>query len=348
MKYPPRGKNNDIRGDVKVDMTKNKKGATAAFVVAGFWILLIAAVVYGGYTAYENGWVKFDGAQMNTGSIAGAPDSGVCTQALSASQTPSIQTYDADTNAAITPTVTLYIDPAKGQLNPSTTVTSPGHGYVALATKASYTSALIPFKTACNEATPMIPGTQKALDTSVSGTFYNVGGRTANTAAANQTLTASSPVTISLELTPSAVKKHIANGPNTQFAIFMNDTTATNWDTSGFAANLYGGINGWSGSCQQYTGVMPSQVGGVVVYGWICNGDFDGKSMGPYGISLTIKPSASYSASNKNIGFAIIPVDYYKVQTTGALGPANSVAVGPVYDNSTAIATPQGFTFKAY
>ena len=299
-----------------------------------------------------------------TNTAATTATAGSCTVPLSGTQSLNIASYDADKPGTQVTGIgtTVFLNSATGALNPSGNTTQPGSAYSLLVTKGGYTRTYVDtFTTSCTTTSPTIGTYQENLDTAPTVTAYNIGGRTANanSAAGFQALVATSPSTLGVEFTPSALYKHIAGGvpvsasPQSDvgyFAVFMNDSNTTRWDTSGFNLGLNGAPAGsnWASQCvpynnpgsnapKGYVGAAPTWIKGVLVYGWLCHGDFSGQSTGLYHMDLTIKPSSQYGAgvaTNSSFGLYVVPVEYFTHTITGALSTGASDNLGAAIDNS--------------
>jgi hypothetical protein len=324
-------------------------------------IMLVTMTGLGSYLGYKSVVAPSQQQTPPPANTVAAAGASACTAPLAGTQSLNIASYDADKPGTqitgISTTVFLGAGPA---LNPSGNTTQPGNSYSVLVTKGGYARTYTTgFTTSCNTLSPALGMYQETLDTAPTVTVYNVGGRTANAnvLASLQTLTASSPSTLRVEFTPSALYKHIAGGvPITSspqadsgyFAVFMNASNTTAWDTSGFNLGLNGAPAGsqWSGQCvpytsaagagtpAQYMAAAPTWIKGTLVYGWVCHGDFSGQSTGIFGMDLTVKPSATYGGGNNSIGLYVVPVEYFQHTVTGALQQGASDNLGNAIDNS--------------
>jgi hypothetical protein len=297
-------------------------------------IALIVVIVAGGLWIWNSGFTD-TGTPLQIAAANNGNPSGVACTGLSVAQTPAFQSFDSNTNAALTPSTALYIDPVTGLLNPSTTNTVYGKSYSVLMNKTGYASALVAFSTSCNDPTPMITGKQKALDTSLTFAVYNSDYRTANSVAANQTISAGSQATVEIDLTPSALRKHISGATN-EFDVFVNSSLAlTQFDTSKF--NL--GSEGWA-KCSPYSAkpgynaATPSALTGTYVTAFRCTGDISGDNTNIHKLFLTVGTSATYTGGGMlTVGLA--PVDFYQNTLT------NAVEQGSVKNTGAAIHTLQ-------
>ena len=303
-------------------------------------------VVVGALWYFGTGWIGAgSGKTLDVSGSGNTPTAGTtqqvagaCTAPLSTAQVVTFAGYDADKpSTAVTGISTVvFSDPASGKILPGNP-TVPGSTYAVLASKSGSLKAFKPsVTTSCTEAAPQVPVYLETYDSAPTVTVYNVGGRTANAVTtSNQTLTAGSPVTLQIEVQPSALYKHVAGGvPEGQtgkFAVFFNYTNSSDWDPSGFAMSTYGAWG--SSACEAYSGTNPTYTG-VVVKGFICTGDFTGKDSAIYGLYATVKPSSIYGNGPKaQLTTTIVPVDYYQNTISGVL------STGPVKDDGSAIQT---------
>jgi hypothetical protein len=313
----------------------DKKGAASTAVIV--LLSIITVVVIAGVLDLT-GVISVGGkaTTLSAATVQGAPAATGCANPLSTTQSLSVGATDADKSGTSVSSVSylIYTNPTNGMLNPGNGTTIPGTGYTMLAYKSGELAARADFTTPCNSPTVPVAPAMETLDSSVTMTVYNQGARTTNAASANMTFSAASPYTFRLELLPSALYKHIAGGAQNRFALFINATNQSDWDVSGFSANLVS----WGGSCTHFTGPNPTNFSGAVIYGFACNGDFTGKDRGTYPIDVTIKPSASYTAKTAGAGtftVQLVPFDYFADTVSNALSD------GPVKDNGATFQTAQ-------
>lgn len=267
-----------------------------------------------------------------TGSFTPPPPSGSCT--LLNGQTLSIGYFDADKPTTAQTATVKYVYEADGKtLHVGNTSTNPLTAYQVYATGSNVCADLETKNTVCS-ATDSISLSGKSVDTSVGITNYNTNGITANSVLNNLTIGTGASATLHAKLTQSANYKHLSCKTN-QFAVFLNITNATDFDSTQMSASFDGQ------PCTQYTGVRPSSLaaGGFFV-GYVCNGDFAAVDGSTHDLAVKIQAASGINPCDQGATLSLLPMDYYQNTISGALSqPA------PVKNDGSAIQTVQSSTF---
>lgn len=314
--------------------------------------VMVLAIAGAGYVVYNSSQKQYSvqpvviNQPANSGaSLNSQGNSGSCTVALPAGQTPAYTVTDADLNTGLSPTTTLYTNAASGTIYTNAN-TVPGTAYSVLFNQTGYLSDLETFTTPCNTVTPTVFGKMKKLDTSVTTKVFNSDLRTANSISANQSIGQGGSATIEFDVTPSGQSRHIGGGGNGQtptFAVFFNATNTTNWDMTKWNvaedAGTWSANGGFAGSCQSYNGPAPASLGGVYVAGSQCTGDFSGNDTQLRKLYVTIGGSSLYGGTQGTL--CIVPYDIYKNSVANKYGAANTPLVGAVRNDGTQLDAPQ-------
>lgn len=267
------------------------------------------------------GYIKVPGAVG--GAVQGAPQTGGSSCVLSSAQTTSFALYDADKPGSQFQTVWNYMygNTATGALYAGNGSTQPGGSYTIYANgTATNFAALVPFTPGCVVTNP-VSGTAKTYDQSITFQVWQQDGNqngegSSSTSRTNASITAGSTYNFEWRGVPSALYKHLA-GPTGKYAVWINTTNVTSWDTSGFSIR---GIDG--SACVPSSAPTPadSRVAGYVIYRAICSGDFSGVDGNTYKVAqITVKAASGTASGAAYLGFWVAPVDYYRNSVSGAV-----------------------------
>ena len=267
------------------------------------------------------------------GSVAAQdqPLPSVCTDPLSSAQTLQFGSYNYDKpGTAVSTSEYVYTNPESGTLNPGNFTTQPGRTYTVYTVVSSYFAGKTKITTGCNEVSPSVVVLTKAVDTSITDAVINSDGLTANTAAANQSLVAASTASFKVRLTPSALYKHLSGAEN-KFSVYFNATSAQNFSSDGFNLVSFDGS-----TCARTQKAYPNDLGGQVVVGFDCTGDFSGTDVNYRELLMTIKGSSVLAASSPMVSsISYVGWDYFQNTISGALES------GPTKNDGSAIQTLQ-------
>lgn len=304
----------------------------------GLTIVLILALLLGGVGIWA-GWLTMpnfsmssasasNGATIISGTGTGTNTQNVCP--FPVSQTLYTNKANADQHqTAVTTTDYIFSDPDKGIQVSNLTMQNGKYTVMSNAT-SGYFAAKSTIATGC-DANPTLQQYLKAADTSITMTTYNVGGRTANTAAANQSVGLGGSASMSVELTPSAQYKHLSGEIN-KYSVWFNATYSQNWSAGDFSVTSIDGT-----PCKPTTQRNPTAMTGNVLIGFDCTGDFSGMDQNIYKMPFTVKASATINPGEGDImSICVAGWDHYISKATTGFNGGN-IMDGAVLNDGTVL-----------
>lgn len=291
--------------------------------------LFMIIVVGGYYIATSTGVLSQAGATPQNPPQQSGPQTETC--AVS-DLNLSVRSSDTDRpGTTLSSTNTIY--DSEGRIIASSAAVSSGQTYDVLAQTSGYLAAYESVAVGCTP-TPSIQLSETGYDTSITSTVYNANGITANTVANNLTINNGSVAIAYDDLVQSASYKHLG-GINDKFVVYLNASTASNFNPSQMAVTFDNQACPVLGSVPNVQQATPTAIQGSVIYAAVCTGDFAPQDGSIHKLSVRIAANTGVTLSTATVGINYAPVDYYKNTITGA------VEKGAVKDDGSAVQTMQ-------
>ena len=262
-------------------------------------------------------------------SLVGA--GGTAAVAAAACNLPSVQTLsvtaaDHDVGSTLaSPLYWVYKNKDTGELFGGNTTVNPNTKYDVYVSQSTAFADVVSIDTDCLPS-PSLRVPLKVVDTPTVLTV-NSNGVTPNTAVtSNQTLAASSGATIYVKMSQTAAYRHLS-GPTNEFAVFVNATNLSSWDPSQMSASFDGK------QCNDYTGATPTAVGGYILRGWVCNGDFLPNGGEQHTLAIKLQSSSTFATmtTGQSISVSYVGISRYintqnnKVETGAVLNTGGAI-----------------------